>query len=338
MLKIIYILFASLLAFNSNSNVIEKSRNSYFLTKVLSQSDLKIYKHVILYQKKYQWEKADRALLKVKNPILVGHFQYEKLMHPNKYKASYKELSDWFRKNIDYPPVLRNRIYYLLIKRLPDKNKKKLYQKPLFENYLRGYGEDNHIRGFSFPIKNANSTNIKNKVSYLINEGKHSSLINLINGNINDDADYLMHITNQEIKKIFFKGDIYRSMKLFDMYINSLDAPNPDMLFRAGINAYRLGSFKKAKSYFNECNRSVLNYSKWLLSGCAYWESLLEDSEKKKSKLLKKASKSSRTIYGQLAIEQLNISDPFTWRNYANQEEVNFSYLNENKIFKRGQN
>jgi len=73
-----------------------------------------------LYQKKYQWEKADRALSKVENPILVGHFQYEKLMHPNKYKASYKELSDWFKRNTDYPPVLRKRIYYLLIKRLPE--------------------------------------------------------------------------------------------------------------------------------------------------------------------------------------------------------------------------
>ena len=47
MLKIIYILFASLLAFNSNSNVIEKSKNSYFLTQVLSDNDLKIYKNVI---------------------------------------------------------------------------------------------------------------------------------------------------------------------------------------------------------------------------------------------------------------------------------------------------
>ena len=154
MIKIIYILFASLIAFNSNSNEIEKSQNSYFLNKVLSESDLKIYKNVILYQKKYQWEKADRALSKVKNPILVGHFQYEKLMHPNKYKASYKELSNWFKINTDYPPVLRKRIYYLLIKRLPDKNKKNLYQKPLFENYLRGYGEDNHTRGYSLPVKN----------------------------------------------------------------------------------------------------------------------------------------------------------------------------------------
>ena len=70
MLKIIYILFSSLIAFNSNSNIIEKRQNSYFLTKVLSESDLKIYKNIILYQKKYQWEKADRELSKVENPIL----------------------------------------------------------------------------------------------------------------------------------------------------------------------------------------------------------------------------------------------------------------------------
>ena len=36
-----------------------------------------------------------------------------------------------------------------------------------------------------------------------------------------------------------------------------------------------------------------------------------------------------------MAIEQLNISDPFNWRKYDNHTEVNFSYLNENKIFKR---
>ncbi|GIS17423.1 MAG: hypothetical protein CM15mP118_3020 [Alphaproteobacteria bacterium] len=58
MLKIIYILFAFLIAFNSNSNVIEKSQNSYFLTKVLSESDLKIYKNVILYPKKISMGKG----------------------------------------------------------------------------------------------------------------------------------------------------------------------------------------------------------------------------------------------------------------------------------------
>ena len=32
---------------------------------------MKIYKNVIFYQKKYQWEKADRELSKVENPVPV---------------------------------------------------------------------------------------------------------------------------------------------------------------------------------------------------------------------------------------------------------------------------
>ena len=121
-------------------------------------------------------------------------------------------------------------------------------------------------------------------------------------------------------------------MNFFDMYINLLNVPNPDIFFRAGINAYRLGSFKKAKSYFNSCNKIAQGFSEWLFAGCYYWEALLENSEKKKIILLKKASKLPRTLYGQLAIEQLNISDPFTWRNYANHDGSKLF------LFKRKQN
>ena len=85
-----------------------------------------------------------------------------------------------------------------------------------------------------------------------MSEEKHDKLINFINNNVNDDANYLINILTEEIKKVFFKGDIHTSMKLFDIYANSLNAPNPNIFFRAGINAYRLDSFKKAKSYFNE--------------------------------------------------------------------------------------
>ena len=65
MLKIINILFLLLIAINSKSNVIEKNQNGYFLTNVLSDNDIKIYRNVIFYQQKYQWERAENELLKV---------------------------------------------------------------------------------------------------------------------------------------------------------------------------------------------------------------------------------------------------------------------------------
>ncbi len=335
MLKIIYTLLLSLLTLNLHPNVIENRQNNYFLTKVLSESDLNIYNNAKKYQQKYQWEKADNELLKVENPILVGHFEYEKLMHPNKYKASYRELSNWFKKNNDYPPVLRKRIYYLLMKRLPDKTKIKLYKKPLFNNYLRGYGEDNYTKGYVVQSKSYNRKNIEYRVASLINEGKHDILINLVNENSNGGEYFTINLINKEIKKIFFKGDINKSMWLYNLYINSLNISDPNTFFRAGINAYRLGNFKKAKNYFKECNKIVPNFNKWLYAGCSYWEALLEKVEKKKTELLKRASNFPRTLYGQLAIEKLNISDPFIWRSNTNEVKVNFSDLNENDIFKR---
>ena len=335
MLKILNILFLLLIAINSKSNVIEKNENGYFLTNVLSDNDIKIYRNVIFYQQKYQWDKAENELLKVENPILAGHFKYEKLMHPHKYRASYQELSEWFKKNYDYPPVLRKRVYNLLIKRLPNKNNIKLYEKPLFNNYLRGYGEDNYTGGYGIPLKTLSNKKIEYQVTHLIHEGKHDKLVNLINNNSKDNATYLLYFLNKEIKTIFFKGDIYTSMQLYDFYITSLKVLTADIFFRSGINAYRLGSFKKAKNYFNECNKIVKRSNKWLYAGCSYWTSLLENSQKKKIKYLKQASNLPRTLYGQLAIEKLNIADPFIWKNDDNEKEVNLSNLNKNKIFKR---
>ena len=126
-LKLFYIILCSFFTTFALSNVYDKKYNSYLLPKILSEKDIAIYESVLTHYEKYEWEEAERILSKVENKILLGHLQYEKLMHPNKYKATYQELSEWFITYDDYPPVLRNRIYKLLIKRLPDKKNSQYY-------------------------------------------------------------------------------------------------------------------------------------------------------------------------------------------------------------------
>ncbi|MAH88714.1 MAG: hypothetical protein CMJ06_01505 [Pelagibacterales bacterium] len=334
MLKFIYILLYIFIAFNSLANVIEQGKNNHLLPKVLSYKDIELYKNAEAYQNKYEWEKADLTLLKVKNDILVGHFEYEKLMHPNKYRASYEELSQWFKTNTNYPPVLRKRIYKLLKRRLPDKENLKLYEKPLFNNYLRGYGEDNYFNYYVNSPKNINKKDIQNTVSTLINDKKDNALINIVNQQ-NNNKSYFIYSIHNEIKKTFFSGKLKESQRLYDFYIKALNITNPNIFYRAGINAYRLGDFKKSRNYFTECNRVVQNFQNWLLAGCSYWRALLESSKRKEIELLKRASNLPRTLYGQLAIEKLNISDPFIWKNNINDGKVNFSDLNKNKLFRR---
>ena len=304
------------------------------MPRILSDKDLKLYKSVEAYQKKYQWEKANIELSKVYNDILVGHFQYEMLMHPNKYRASYKELSQWFKTHIDYPPVLRKRICQLLKKRLPNKENLKLYEKPLFNNYLRGYGEDSYYSNYISPPKNINKKNIQYTVSTLMHEKKDDQLINIVSQNYKNKS-YIVYLIHNEIKKIYFSGSIKDSQKLYDSYIKALNIINPNMFFRAGINAYRLGDFKKARNYFTECNQIIQNTESWLLAGCSYWGSLLESSKRKERELLNRAANLPRTLYGQLAIEKLNIADPFIWKNNIKDGKINFSDLNQNKVFRR---
>lgn len=333
MFKQTFLLFFFMIAMSANSNVIETKYSNFLLPKILSDNDLEIYTNASEYQKKHDWEKANRELSKVENNILVGHFIYEQLMHPNKYKSSYEELSNWFRTYEDYPPVLRKRVYNLLIKRIPDREKKKLYQRPLFDNYLRGYGEDNYGKKTRSVAKNIDKVGIKNKIELFIDKGDNEKVIEIINKYKHND--YILFLLNKKISKIFFKGDIIKSKNLYDFYIKELNIQNPNFLFRAGINSYRLKDFEKAKTYFDKCNYFIKNANRWLYSGCHYWGSLLVKSRKNKNSLLEKAASYPRTLYGQLAIEKLKIADPFVWESKLFKSNPNFSSLNQNKTFRR---
>ena len=63
-------------------------------------------------------------------------------MHPNKYKASYDELSLWLLTYNDFPVVMQRRVYNLMIKRSSQKIISHKLSKPEYGNYLRGYGEN----------------------------------------------------------------------------------------------------------------------------------------------------------------------------------------------------
>ena len=65
-----------------------------------------------------------QKLLKVK----LGYLEYDKLMHPNKYKSSYIELADWLQNYPDFPVVMQRRVYKLMMRRKSQENKKETLQ------------------------------------------------------------------------------------------------------------------------------------------------------------------------------------------------------------------
>ncbi|MDC0651848.1 lytic transglycosylase domain-containing protein [Alphaproteobacteria bacterium] len=318
---------------NTNKAFSKNSKTSE-IPVILTKEDIKIYKSIFSLQKDGQWVEAKKLKRKINNDILIGYLEYDKLMHPNKYKASYEELSDWFEVYKDYPPVLRRRVYSLLLKRLPEQINKDKYEKPIFGKYLRGYGEDRR-KIFKYNTKKSIKLELKKKINNYMMQANHIALIEYLNANYPNEG-YAYKLIGKNIDKLFYKGELQDSLKLYDFYIKALKINQPEFLFRAGVNSYKVKGYKKSKDYLNRCIQFSLNSDKWLKSACLYWASMVEDSLTKRSFFLKEAASYPRTIYGQLAIEKLNLSDPFVWiEKEDNVKLKTFDNLNNNKILSR---
>ncbi|MGB1361463.1 MAG: transglycosylase SLT domain-containing protein [Alphaproteobacteria bacterium] len=70
---------------------------------ILSSSDNEKYRKVFALQQEGKWKQADKIIKTIDNKILMGQVEFQKYMHPTKYRASYPELHNWLKKYNDHP-------------------------------------------------------------------------------------------------------------------------------------------------------------------------------------------------------------------------------------------
>jgi hypothetical protein len=92
--------------------------------KILSLSDVKIYKKIFEIQKKQiknkkskEWKDVDRLISKLKNKILLGNVYADRYLHPTGWRSSYNELRLWLKQYNDHPDATR--ISRIAVKRKP---------------------------------------------------------------------------------------------------------------------------------------------------------------------------------------------------------------------------
>ena len=157
--------------------ILDRTIKKKQLPSILKDNDIKNYRQVIKYQRQAKWVKADQYLNKIDNKLLKGYFEYDKLMHPNQYRASYQELFNWLEKYKDFPVVMRKRVYKLMKKRIPN-NKNIESEKPAYGNYLRGYGEIvNSVHAED--ISTEKRAIIKKNIDIFFNEKNYNKLVNM---------------------------------------------------------------------------------------------------------------------------------------------------------------
>ena len=276
-----------------------------------------------------KWDQANEKKRKIKNKLLFGYLEYDKLMHPNRYRSSYQELYKWIKKYNDYPVVMQRRVYNLMVKRSLETKAPAVIKKPKYGKYLRGYGENKKkYETLIVREKRNKRIPISENLSTIITNQEYKKIFDYYQANqkLKLEIIYALH---KEAEKNFYRGNLEKSFSTFDFLISKIKIKDPQTFFRAGLNAFRLKNYNKSSELFRSCNiainKSEVKFSPRLKSACSYWEAKLTSNKQNSRKLLLLASKHDRTLYGQLAVEKLNHRENFKWtvKDYENLKSEN---------------
>ena len=81
----------------------------------LNQQEADRYRRIFELQDATDWSAADKLIAEVTDMRLMGHVEYQRLMHPSN-KATYAELRDWLGRYADHAGS--DRVYQLALKRM----------------------------------------------------------------------------------------------------------------------------------------------------------------------------------------------------------------------------
>ena len=81
----------------------------------LNQQEADRYRRIFELQDATDWRAADKLIAEVTDMRLMGHVEYQRLMHPS-HKATYSELRGWLERYADHAGA--DKVYQLALKRM----------------------------------------------------------------------------------------------------------------------------------------------------------------------------------------------------------------------------
>ena len=302
--------------------------------KILSDTDIARYTEIFRLQEGGKWPQADALIGKLGDDILMGHVQFQRFMHPTKYRSAYGELREWMSHYADHPEA--QRIYRLAMHRKPKKYKAPA--KPI----ARIYKPPEDISPPPPPTvseevrkRNRASYLIRSRISAYLRKGRveqaEKRLWSAETADIFDELPFdtqLSRIANS----YYYKGKIEKALALGSMAAERSVDQLPEANWVAGLAAWKLKKWSIAAEQFRAVQASPESNS-WLRSAGGFWAArayIRIGKPELASDMLHKASKEKRTFYGLLALRQTGEVPEFSWdRLTAEADHVNFALSNE---------
>lgn len=290
--------------------------SSATIPEVLSQDDIERYQRIFELHQQAKWNEAQRLIDRLDNTILLGHVQFEKLMHPTGYRSSYSELAAWMKRFSDHPNAWR---VYRLAKRR--QGNARAPRSPEKTRYPGVTGQSALPKP---PVPRRSRLERKAVTTFLANVRRY------VRRGTPDraekrywamDARGLLadHEKAQALERIsasyYYEGDDFRAMKFAELGAEFSREIVPQVDWIAGLAHWRRGNLDSAYTHFDALANSE-RAGDWLLSAGAYWAgraALRLGQTGDATNHLKSAATYVETFYGLIAARQLGITPDIDW-------------------------
>lgn len=297
------------------------------LPQVLSPEDETYYLKLFTVQEAGQWKEADKLIRKIENPVLLGHAQAQRYLHPRKYRSKYKELKVWLDSYADHPQA--SQIHKLALRRKPSN-----WRAPQPPQTLQGGQQLEAQYRLRVPGKKRTT-----KQSRWVRSKERQIRRSLRRGHTLVIKKLLQ---SKDVKRLFSDAEYDRARaQLGQGYFSAGrdewalqwagDAANrsgkyvPEGHWTAALAAWRLKRPELAVTHFEKA-ALLSEGGNWFHSGAAFWAAranLVTRNPSKVHMFLEMAASQPRTFYGQLANRLLGRAVAFKWEPPVQYTEIN---------------
>lgn len=316
MKPVLHFMIGAIAAALLSTTVQAQPTSSATIPEVLSQDDIERYQRIFELHQQAKWNEAQRLIDRLDNTILLGHVQFEKLMHPTGYRSSYSELAAWMKRFSDHPNAWR---VYRLAKRR--QGNARAPRSPEKTRYPGVTGQSALPKP---PVPRRSRLERKAVTTFLANVRRY------VRRGTPDraekrywamDARGLLadHEKAQALERIsasyYYEGDDFRAMKFAELGAEFSREIVPQVDWIAGLAHWRRGNLDSAYTHFDALANSE-RAGDWLLSAGAYWAgraALRLGQTGDATNHLKSAATYVETFYGLIAARQLGITPDIDW-------------------------
>lgn len=291
------------------------------LPQVLSAEDIARYQLVFELQERGDLKAAAAVIEEIDNPILMGHVQAQKYLHPTAHRSKFTELRTWLGEYADHPDAPR--IYKLAMRRKPGNAKNP--RRPRVDSFGTALpAAERAVTPPKVPGKRLSKTKrkrlqrIQRDMRARLRRGWPTGAREILDGREHRGLASAEQYDAYQAR-IAWSYYLYNKDELaFELAANSAERSRgylPSADWTAGLAAWRLGDLERARHHFEVLAESPVA-NEWMVAAGAFWASrahLRLGQPQAASRWLRIAAEEPRTLYGLLANRALGAEPEFFW-------------------------